>query len=141
MKKTNLILAAFVAALTCTATAQSLLTTAAETPAQRAARELLAAPAQTRDVILNQISDANDKLWLSTDPQAILDELGPKAGPLLQFNADFATLLAQVLTAQSDTASLARLQAIAAKAKPLTVHGNGTVTINPPPPPTPAPAE
>jgi hypothetical protein len=141
MKTKHLIIAACVAALTVTANAQSLLTTQPETSAQRTARELLAAPAQTRDVILNQISDANDRLWLSTDPQAVLNELGPKAGPLLQFNADFATLLAQVLTAQSDTASLARLQAIAAKAKPLTVHGNGTVTINPEPSPTPEPQE
>ena len=141
MKKTIALLSVLVAALTYTANAQSLLTTAPETPSQRAAREILAAPAQTRDVILNQISDANDKLWLSENPQAVLDELGPKAGPLLQFNADFAALLAAVLTAQSDTASLARLQAIAAKAKPLTVHGNGTVTINPTPTPTPDPPE
>jgi hypothetical protein len=141
MKKNHIIRAALVAALTVTATlsAQTLIGVPPETPAERTARELLAAPTQTRDVLLNQIDDASQRLWLSPDPAAVLVALGPNAAALFADNGDFGTLVAQFLTAKNDTAGLARLQSIAARIPPVTIHGNGTVTINPTPTPSPEP--
>ncbi len=138
MKK-HLILAALLAALTVTATlsAQTLIGVSPETPAERTARELLAAPTQTRDVLLNQIDDASLRLWNSPDPSAVLVALGPNAAALFADNADFGALVAQFLAAKNDAAGLARLQAIAARTPPVTIHGNGTVTINPTPTPEP----
>lgn len=138
MKTRNLILAAF-AALTLLGNmhAQSLLTEQPETPVQRTARELLIAPRQTRDVLLNQLDDASQRLWSSPDPQAVLDALGPKAGPLFNINSAFGQLVGAFLTAQGDAEGLQRLGAIAARLRPHTVHADGTITITPLPTPTP----
>ena len=130
MKTFNLLAAVFIA-LTINATAQSLLVEQPETPAERTARELLIAPRQTRDVLLNQLDDASLRLWSSPNPQAVLDALGPKAGPLFAINAAFGQLVGAFLTAQGDTEGLQRLAAIAARIRPHTVNQDGTVTITP----------
>lgn len=139
MKKTIALLAVIMAALTFTATAQSLLTEQVQTPEQSAAERVLAAPAQTRDVILNQLGDAFSQLWENPNPQGVLDAMGTKAGRLFQINTKFAMLIGQLLTEEGDTAGLARFQAILAKIPPHTVNPDGTVTITPQPSPTPAP--
>ncbi len=117
----------------------SLLNDQTETLSQRIARELLAAPRQTRDVLLNQLDDASQRLWSSPDPQAVLDALGTQAGPLFSINADFGQLVGAFLMAQGDTEGLARLSAIAARLRPHTVTPDGTVTLSPTPTPTPEP--
>ena len=99
MIKLTLLLAALVA-LTLNANAQSLLTTEPETPAERTARELLIAPTQTRDVILNQLDDASHRLWSAPDPAAVLAALGDKAASVLAINQAFGELVARFLTVQ-----------------------------------------
>jgi hypothetical protein len=139
--KTKLTLIASAVLLTITPLlhAQSLLTTSPETDAQIRAREVLVAPAQTRDVLLNQLNDATSRLWDAPDPQAVLDVIGPKAAELFTLNQAFAGIIAQLLTVNGDTAGLARLQGIAAKIKPHVVNQDGTVTILPTPTPEPTP--
>ena len=132
MKKLTLLLAAL-AALTLHANAQSLLTTEPETQAQRTARELLIAPTQTRDVILNQLDDASQRLWSAPDPAAVLVALGDKAASVFAINQAFGELVAGFLTAQGDAAGLARLAAINARTPPITINEDGTVTIDPVP--------
>ena len=136
MKKTIALLAVLVAALTVNATAQSLIGISPETPAERTARELLAAPTQTRDVLLGQLDDASQRLWNSPDPTAVLAALGADAAALFRDNADFGTMVAQFLTLKNDTAGLARLQIIARRIPAHTVHEDGTVTLDPVPTPT-----
>jgi hypothetical protein len=58
---------------------------------------------------------------------------------LFSLNSQFAQLVGGMLAANGDTAGLARLQAIAAKTRPHTIHPDGTVTILPDPTPTPEP--
>lgn len=130
----NLILIIGVAFAAITTHAQSLLIEQPETPAQAAAREVLAAPAQTRDVILNQLNDAFSRLWDAPDPQAVLDAMGPKAGRVFAINTRFAQVVQDLLIEEGDTVGLARFQQILAKIPPCTVHEDGTVTINPPAP-------
>jgi hypothetical protein len=139
MKKTRNLIFAALAALTLNATAQSLLTEQAETPAQRVARELLIAPAQTRDALINQLDDASQRLWSAPDPAAVLAALGPKAAALFAINAEFGQLVGAFLQAQGDSAGLARLAAIQARTPAVTIHQDGTVTINPTPTPSPEP--
>ena len=119
-------------------TSESLLTEQPETPAQRTARELLSAPRQTRDVLLNQLNDASERLWSSPEPQAVIDALGLKAGPLFAINTAFGELVASFLAAQGDAEGLARLTAIQALTPAVTLNADGTVTIDPVPAPTPA---
>ena len=130
MKKTSLILALFCAA-TLHLNAESLLTEQPETPSQRTARELLLAPKQTRDALLNQLDDASQRLWSTSDPAAVLLALGNKAARLFQINAEFGQLVGAFLLAQGDSEGLARLGAIQARTPAVTVHANGTVTIDP----------
>ncbi len=113
----------------------SLLTEQPESSSQRIAREVLAAPSQTRDVLLNQLQDATSRLWDAPNTQEILDVIGEKAGPLFALNAQFAQIVGALLMSEGDTAGLARLQAIGAKIKPHTVNPDGTVTITPEPEP------
>jgi len=138
MRKLIPILAAL-AALTLNATAQSLLTTEPETQAQRTARELLIAPTQTRDVILNHLDDASQRLWSAPDPAAVLAALGTKAASVFAINQSFGELVAGFLTAQGDAAGLARLAAINGRIPAITINEDGTVTIDPVPEPTPEP--
>lgn len=138
MKTPKLILALF-CAITINATAQSLLVEQPETPAERTARELLIAPRQTRDVLLNQLDDASLRLWSSPDPQAVLAALGPKAGPLFAINSAFGQLVGAFLMAQGDTDGLQRLAAISARLRAHTVNPDGTITLAPQPTPTPQP--
>ena len=138
MKKLTLLLAAL-AALTLHANAQSLLTTEPETSAQRTARELLLAPAQTRDVLINQLDDASQRLWSAPDPAAVLAALGDKAASVFAINQAFGELVAGFLTAQGDTSGLARLAAITGRTPAITINEDGTVTIDPVPEPTPEP--
>jgi len=140
MKNHHLILAACAVALTTTAIGQSLLTTPPETSEQIAARQVLAAPAQTRDVILGQLNDAFSRLWDHPNPQGVLDQIGTKGAALFAINTQFATVLQTLLTQEGDTEALAKFQAILAKIPPHTINQDGTVTINPPEPtPTPDP--
>lgn len=136
MKKLTLLLAA-IAALTLHAHAQSLLTTEPETQAQRTARELLLAPAQTRDVLINQLDDASQRLWSAPDPAAVLVALGDKAASVFAINQAFGELVAGFLTAQGDAAGLARLMAIQGRTPAITINEDGTVTIDPVPEPEP----
>ena len=135
MKTTLLLLLATLPSL---AMAQdSLLTTQPETPAQRTAREVLSAPRQTRDVLLNQLNDAVCRLWDASDPQAVLDQIGTKGRALFEINTQFAQMLVTMMQAQGDLEGLTRLQAIQSKVPPCTIHPDGTVTINPPEDPFP----
>ena len=136
MKKTSLILALFCAA-TLQLNAESLLTEQPETPAQRTARELLVAPRQTRDALLNQLDDASQRLWSNSDPAAVLLALGNKAARLFAINAEFGQLVGAFLTAQGDAEGLARLSAIQERTSAVTINKDGTVTIDPLPAPTP----
>jgi len=136
MKKLTLLLAAIVA-LTLNANAQSLLTTEPETPAQRTARELLLAPAQTRDVLINQLDDASQRLWGAPDPAAVLAALGDRAASVFAINQAFGALVAGFLAAQGDAAGLARLVAIQARTPAITINEDGTITIEPDPDPEP----
>jgi len=138
MKNLALTLAALVA-LALHGNAQSLLTTEPETGAQRTARELLIAPTQTRDVILNQLDDASHRLWSAPDPAAVLVALGDRAASVFAINQAFGELVAGFLTAQGDAAGLARLVAIQARTPAITINEDGTVTIDPVPEPTPEP--
>jgi len=138
VKKLTLLLAAL-AALTLHGNAQSLLTTEPETQSQRTARELLIAPTQTRDVILNQLDDASQRLWSAPDPAAVLAALGTKAASVFGINQAFGELVAGFLTAQGDTSGLARLAAINGRTPAITINEDGTVTIDPVPEPTPEP--
>ena len=138
MKNITLLIVAL-AALTLHANAQSLLTTEPETPAQRTARELLIAPTQTRDVILNHLDDASQRLWSAPDPAAVLAALGTKAASVFAINQSFGELVAGFLTAQGDAAGLARLAAINGRIPAITINEDGTVTIDPVPEPTPEP--
>lgn len=139
MIKTIAILAACVASLTFTANAQSLLTEPVQTPEQASAERVLAAPAQTRDVILGQLNDAFGQLWDNPNPQGVLDAMGTKAARLFLINAKFAAILGQLLTEEGDAAGLARFQAMLAKIPAHTINPDGTVTITPQPSPTPEP--
>jgi hypothetical protein len=130
MKKPSLILALFCAA-TLHLNAESLLTEQPETPAQRTARELLVAPRQTRDALINQLDDASQRLWSNSDPAAVLLALGNKAARLFAINAEFGQLVGAFLTAQGDSEGLARLSAIQARTPAVTLHADGTVTIDP----------
>ena len=136
MKKTSLILALFCAA-TLHLNAESFLTEQPETPAQRTARELLVAPRQTRDALINQLDDASQRLWSNSDPAAVLVALGNKAARLFAINAEFGQLVGAFLTAQGDAEGLARLAAIQARTPAVTLNADGTVTIDPIPAPTP----
>ena len=134
MKTPKLILALFCAA-TLHLNAESLLTEQPETPAQRTARELLVAPRQTRDALINQLDDASQRLWSNSDPAAVLVALGNKAARLFAINAEFGQLVGAFLTAQGDAEGLARLSAIQARTPAVTVNKDGTVTIDPIPNP------
>ena len=116
----------------------SLLTEQPETPAQRIARELLAAPMQTRNVLLNQLDDASQRLWSDADPSAVLVALGDKASSLFAINAEFGQLVGAFLLAQGDTEGLARLGGMRARMQAITLHPDGTVTLDPIPAPTPS---
>ena len=114
----------------------SLLTEQPETPSQRVARELLAAPMQTRNVLLNQLDDASQRLWSDADPAAVLVALGEKASSLFAINAEFGQLVGAFLLAQGDTEGLERLGAMQARMQAVTLHPDGTVTLDPIPAPT-----
>lgn len=120
-----------VALATITAKAQSLLTEQPETPAQKSAREVLAAPLQTRDAILGQLNDAFSRLWDAPDPQAVLDAMGPKAAKVFAINTKFAQVVGALLTEEGDTEGLAKFSVIMAKIKPHTINPDGTVTLTP----------
>ena len=140
MKNQYLLVLSFMAVIMATAFSQSLLTTAPETSEQVAARQVLLAPAQTRDAILGQLNDAFSRLWDHPNPQGVLDEIGTKGAALFAINAQFATVLQTLLTQEGDVESLAKFQAIMAKIPPHTINQDGTVTINAPQPaPTPEP--
>lgn len=132
-------LAALLACITITR-ADSLLTTPPETEAQTRARQVLAVPGQTADVILGQLADGTGRIFSSQNPQAVLDALGTNAGKVFAINATFARMVAQLLTSEGDTVRLARLQAILSRIPAHTIHEDGTVTIDPPPAP-PEPEE
>jgi hypothetical protein len=107
----------------------SLLTTQSENPSQRVARELLAAPMQTRDVLLNQLDDASLRLWSSADPAAVLAALGDKAASLFALNDQFGELVGALLASEGDSDGLARLAAINGRMLPLDFNEDGTVSL------------
>lgn len=113
----------------------SILTDTGDTPAQRTARQVLAVPGKTADVILGQLNDGIDRIFSSENPQAVLEAMGTNAGKVFAINATFAQMVAQLLTQEGDTVRLARLQAIMARIPAHTIHEDGTVTIDPVPEP------
>lgn len=130
--KTTRLLALALLLLAAPLHAQSLLTEPPETPAQASARAVLAAPAETADVLLGQMADAYSRLWDTPDPQAVLNAMGTKAAAVFAINAAFGQMVSALLTAEGDTERLTRLAALQAKIRPHTIHPDGTVTLNPP---------
>lgn len=142
MKKTIALLAAFVAALTLTATAQSLLTEPPIPAAQARAIRASENAQGLRNSILGGLRHSITDLW-SDDYAANVataQALGPKAVELFTLYESFMAPIRALLVACGDTASVAELDALAAKVPAHTKNQDGTVTlIAPSPTPTPAP--
>lgn len=125
--------------LTLFADTPSILTDTGDTEAQQTARQVLRAPAQTADVVLNQLNDGIERIFGNQNPQAILDAMGPKAAKVFALNGAFGQMVAQLLQSEGDTVRLARLQAILSRIPAHTIHEDGTVTLDPVPEPEPSP--
>jgi hypothetical protein len=129
--KTLILTLAALAALALTSSAQSILTEQPSAPA-KAAQDLTAGIKASKRAMLGELRHNISLVWDAPDPQAVIDELGPKAGEAFWLSNQLATFLSTIMTAAGDTTGLAELQSILAKVQPVTVHQDGTVTINPP---------
>lgn len=141
MKSTIAFIAA-VAALTLTATAQSLLTDPPIPPAQARAIRAAENAQGLRNSILGGIRHSITDLW-SEDYAANVataQALGPKAVELFSLYENFMAPIRALLSAAGDANSVAALDALAAKVPAHTKNPDGTVTITPPPEPEPTPA-
>lgn len=136
MKRIKYLIAALIVAIS-TTHAQSLLTQQPETSEQKAARELLVAPREMRDVVIAHLDDSVERLWQHKNPQGVLDAMGTRAASLFAINEDFIALIAQFLNDNGDDEGLLKLQSVTAKIKPHTISQSGSVTINPEPTPAP----
>jgi len=131
MKKNITLLAACVAALTCTATA-SLLTTPPETTYQRAARETVLVLQGAKATNLGILRDGVARTFGTDNHQAVMDLLGTNAGTAVEYYEGMVAWITTTLTADGDTAGLAELAAILAAVPAYTKNEDGTVTILPP---------
>ena len=139
MKKTCLILAACVAALTLNANAQ-LLTDPPETPYQRAARETVLVLQGARDANLGILRDGVGRTFGTDDHQAVMDLLGTRASKAVTYYEGMVAWITATLTADGDTTALAELATILQAVPAYTKNQDGTVTITEPAPtPTPVP--
>jgi hypothetical protein len=137
MKKTIAILAACVAALT--ANAQSLLTDPPIPEAQARAIRAAENAQGLRNSILGGLRHSITDLW-SDDYAANVataQALGAHGAELYQLYQAFFASTRALLVASNDTASVAELDALAARVPALTVNQDGTLTITPPPEPAP----
>lgn len=113
----------------------SILTKTIKTPIQIEAEKILTAPQNIADVLLREIADPIDRLWGSSNPQEILDEIGTDAASLFEINSKFAGAITTLLTQEGDTERLNKLNALINKIKPHTINEDGSVTIDPEPEP------
>lgn len=128
--KTLLILIACAAS----ACAQNLLTQPALPPATARAIRASENAQGLRNSILGGLRHSIDDLW-SSDYAANVETaqaLGPKAAQLFALYENFMAPIRALLVAAGDTASVAELDALAAKVPAHTVNQDGTVTITPP---------
>lgn len=133
MKTTLAILAACAAALT--ANAQNLLTEPPVPPAQARAIRAAENAQGLRNSILGGLRHSISDLW-SADYQTNVETaaaLGDKGGQLYALYQAFFGAIRQLLAASGDTASVAELDALAARVPALTVNQDGTLTITPTP--------
>jgi hypothetical protein len=129
--KTLILILAAIAALTLTSPAQSILTEQPSAP-EKAAQDLTAGIQASKRAMLGELRHNISLVWDAPDPQAVIDELGTKAGEAFWLSNELATFLTTIMTAANDTSGLAELAAILAKVQPVTVNQDGTVTVNPP---------
>jgi hypothetical protein len=143
MKKTIALLAAL-AALTLTANAQSLLTDPPIPAAQARAIRAAENAQGLRNSILGGLRHSITDLW-SDDYAANVataQALGSNGAELYQLYQAFFASTRALLVASNDTASVAEIDALAARIPALTVNQDGTLTItapDPTPEPTPEP--
>jgi hypothetical protein len=123
--------------LTVTSNAQSLLT-ADPVPAPQARAIRAAENAQgLRNSILGGLRHSITDLW-SSDYEtnvATAAALGSNGAELYALYQAFFSSIRQLLVAAGDSASVAELDALAARVPALTVNQDGTLTITPPPEP------
>ena len=141
MKKTIALLAVLVAALTCTAIAQSLLTDPPIDPAQARVIRSAENAKGLRDAIIGSLRHSVDDLWSSdyATNVATASALGTRAKERFDAFGAVYSFARAFCAAQGDTKSVAELDAIAARIPARTINPNGSVTITPPPEPTPTP--
>ena len=99
------------------------------TPAERAARQVKRATSQMAYQLIQSWNHGWDLLWSSSDPAAVLAELGTDAGEIFQLNEDIIVYLNTTLVGRKQD----DLDAINAKvaAKPVTTTAaDGSVTID-----------
>jgi hypothetical protein len=100
------------------------------TPAERSARQLKRATSQMAYNLIQSWNHAWDLIWSSSDPAAVLEELGTDAAEVFELNEMLISYFVSSLTGRRQ----ADLDAILAKvaAKPATTtNEDGTVTIDP----------
>jgi hypothetical protein len=136
MKKTLLLLSSALV-LTVTCNAQSLLTADPVPPAQSRAIRAAENAQGLRNSILGGLRHSITDLW-SSDYEtnvATAAALGQNGAELYALYQAFFSSVRQLLVAAGDAASVAELDALAARIPALTVNQDGTLTITPPAPP------
>lgn len=130
MMKKNLLLAlAAISLIAGNLSAQSLLGDPPETANQRQARLISESVESSKSAILGELRHAFRLLWEYPNPQAVLDELGPRAGKLFAINTRLTAYIANELELAGDTAGLSELAAMLALIPPHEIHEDGTVTL------------
>jgi hypothetical protein len=135
--KTHIIMLASALLLTITSNAQSLLTADPIPPAQARAIRAAENAQGLRNSILGGLRHSITDLW-SADYEtnvATAAALGSNGAELYALYQAFFTSVRQILVAAGDSASVAELDALAARVPALTVNQDGTLTITPPPEP------
>jgi hypothetical protein len=108
-----------------------LLGTSPETPAERQARLIVESVESSKSAILGELRHNFRLLWDSPDPQAVIDELGPRAALLFAINGRLTQYVLTELSLAGDTAAIAEVQALLARIPAHTVNEDGTVTLLP----------
>jgi len=139
MKKTYLIIAACVVALTINSPAQSILTEK-PIPAEQARALRAVENAQGfRNSIIGGLRHSITDLW-SSDHEANVATaaaLGARGAELSIIYEAFFSQTRALLVAAGDTNSVADLDSLASRVPPHTRNPDGTLTITPPPEPEP----
>ena len=118
----------------------SLLTEQPFTPAQSRALRAQGNVQGFRNTIIGGLRHCITDLWSSDDYGANVETataLGANGGELYALYGAFLTSIRELLVASGDTASVADLDALAARVPALTVNPDGTLTLTPPPEPEP----